>query len=583
MPRFSSQLLRGLLAGFAPTLVTLWLTFRLFSDEDDRALWLLLIVAPASLMVGAWRGRKSTDLRFMRHALFALLGSIAAVGVYYGQFPAAGIASGLYRSLLVMPLLSTLSYAAGRALAYVLFGGGDFDATLGFERFVGIRSLRSLRGSVLSVVTVIALVGVVLGVGLMILALGILSGFEGDLIEKIIGAHAHLVVSKHPGYVFERAEVERVAKAAGGVGATHTTPFLSGEVFIVSDSNHTEGLLFGVDPATAPKVFHVFDKVVRGGLEKLPREGKGTAALLPPNVLPEKPRIEVDQEEGDPERRMKPIFPLKGFGEPHKHLPGIIIGNEMARQLHVDLDDTVTLVSPLVEELTPQGPAPKTKAFRVAGVFDLRMYEFDAHYVYIALGEAQTFLEIGEDLSGLAIAFQDPNVSEKLSARLLKDVGGYPFQTMSWQARNKNLFLSLKLEKAVSFIVLIFIILVASFSIVNTLTMAVIEKTREIAILKTMGAKDVSMAKVFVVQGATVGAIGTIVGTLVGIGFALLLSNVGLAIDPDVYYLDRLPIRLHASDIIQVSTLSLILTSLSAIFPAVNAARLSPVDGLRYE
>jgi len=332
-------------------------------------------------------------------------------------------------------------------------------------------------------------------------------------------------------------------------------------------------------------VYQVFSHIVRGGLDKLERQGKGTALLPPPTEVPEHKRIEVKQDDDvDPEHRMKPLFPEKRVvNESYRSLPGMIIGAEMARQLHVDIDDTLTVVSPLVDELTPQGSSLKTKAFRVAGIFDMRMYDFDAHYVYTSLTDAQNLFEIGDDLSGVAMAFSDPNITEAFSEKMLAAVGGYPFQAMSWQSRNRSLFLALKLEKAISFIVLIFIVLVASFSIVNTLTMAVIEKTREIAILKTMGGKDVSMAKVFVLQGVLIGLIGTVLGALFGVGVAFFLSNIGMAIDPDVYYLDRLPIRLHVADIVQVCTLALVLTSLSAIFPAVNAARLAPVDGLRYE
>lgn len=255
----------------------------------------------------------------------------------------------------------------------------------------------------------------------------------------------------------------------------------------------------------------------------------------------------------------------------------------MARQLHVDVDDTLTVVSPLIEELTPQGLAPKAKVFRVAGLFDSRMYDFDAHNAYLLLGDAQRFLELGTDVSGVAAAFADPREAEPAASKIVPALGGYPFQAMSWAARNKSLFMSLKLEKALAFVILIFIVLVASFSIVNTLTMAVIEKAREIAILKTMGARDVSITKIFVVQGATVGLFGTLAGAVAGCGLALLLREFGIYIDPDVYYVDRLPIRLHLLDVAQVCLLALVLTSLSAVFPALAGARLSPVDGLRYE
>ena len=551
-----------------------------FADEDDQALALIafapLFAAPGFLL-SVWR----KDSHFSRMGLGAFMGVLVTV-VALGQFPEAGIASELYRSLLVFSPFSALAYVVGGALAYVSFGGGRFDPRFSFESFIGMRYLRSLRGSVLSVVTVIALVGVVLGTALLIIGLAVLSGFEGDLIEKIIGAHAHMSVTTYPGYPFTPEDADKARKEATKLGATQGARYVAAEVLIASDSNHTEARMYGVDPAEAKPVFAVLSRLVKGGLERMDRQGKGAPKLLPPTQAPERSQ-KVREENDDPERATPP-FPEKRptFAAPSP-LPGIVIGIEMARQLHIEIDDTVLVVSPLVEELTPQGPAPKTKSFRVAAIFDMRMYEFDAHYVYVLTKEAQRFLEIGEDMSGMAFSFPDPAVTQKIGPKLLKAMGGYPMQAQAWQDKNKNLFLSLKLEKAVAFIVLIFMVLVASFSIVNTLTMTVIEKAREIAILKTMGATDVSISKVFVMQGAIVGAFGTAVGAVVGVTLALVLSQLRWVIDQDVYFLDHLPIRLHVADILQVCALSLVLTSLSAVFPALSAARLEPVEGLRYE
>jgi lipoprotein-releasing system permease protein len=551
---------------------------RLTGDEDEQSLILLVAALPLAAAAGFLVTMRRRESSFASMGLAGFGGALAAV-LTFGAFPEAGIASELYRTLLVYAPFAALGYVVGSAVAYVAYGSGKFDMRISYESFISVRYLQSLRGSVLSIVTVIALVGCVLGTALLIVGLAVLSGFEADLVDKIIGAHAHMSVTKYPGYLMDREDEAKARVEAKKLGALHGAAYVAAEVAIASDSNHTEARMYGIDPIEARPVFAVLNRLVKGNAEKLARQGKGTAKLAPPTQMPE--RAQKIVEEGDaPEAR----FPVKRptFTAPSP-LPGLIIGQEMARQLHVEIDDTVLVVSPLVMELTPQGEAPKTKSFRVAGIFDMRMYEFDAHYVYTLTEELQKFTEIDDQLTGVAFAFDNPEMTQKIAPKLLKALGGYPTQVQSWQEKNKNLFLSLKLEKAVAFIVLIFMVLVASFSIVNTLTMTVIEKAREIAILKTMGASDVSISKIFVIQGAIVGAAGTLIGAVFGVALALIISKVQFLVDRDVYFMDHLPIRLHPVDIMQVCALSLVLTSLSAVFPAISAAKLQPVEGLRYE
>lgn len=560
-----------------------WLFHANIERADDFAT--LLLVAPAlpTLLWAGWLGKRGTPIGAV--AMRSFVGSLLSLGLVYQRFPSEGVASPVFRSMLAFAPLQLLLGAVGAAVAYVLWGSGRFDTRFAYERFIGFRYLRSLRGTVLSVVTNIALIGVVLGVSLLIVALAILSGFEGDLIEKMMGAHSHLAVSKMPGFAFDENDVKLVEAQGKKLGAAHTTTFANAEVLIASDSNHTEGHLYGFDPKTAQPVYALLDKITEGGLDRLPAEAPGSPRMDPPTQEPSVRRLDVpvhgdNDEDGGHGRLFPPHAPQQ-----HRpsSLPGVIVGKEMAKQLHVELGDPLTVVSPLIEELTPQGPASKAKVFRVAGIFDAKLYEIDAHQLIVSLADAQHFLELGTDVSGVALQFDDPREAEPAGQKIVAAMHGYPFQALSWEARDRNLFSALKLEKAVAFIILIFIVLVASFSIVNTLTMTVLEKAREIAILKTMGANDVSISKIFLVQGATVGLVGTALGVAVGCSLALLLSSFGFYIDPSVYNVDRLPIRLHLADVLQVATLGALLTSLSAIFPALAGARLSPVEGLRYE
>lgn len=555
-----------------------------FTREEHFAETLFAVSALPVLLLSVWFARRLAEPSLHEFALRAFLGGVIAVAVNYGALPEAGIVSPLYRTLLVLPLWAGLVAAFASAGSYILLGDGKLDTRFGFERFIGWRYLQSLRGSAISVVTYIALGGVVLGVSLLIVALAMLSGFEGDLIDKIMGANAHVAISKMPGYAFEKSEVQQATDVAKAAGAEEVTPFINAEVLVASDANHDWAHLFAVDPVEAPKVYQVLRNLKEGSLADLHAQSKGSPRLKPPTEQPDDARVEMEIKNPDGETRTLKLFPPKKptIDAPLK-LPGVIIGAKMSKQLHLNVGDSISLVSPMVDELTPRGPAPKMVSFRVAGIFAAQTYEIDAHNMYVALDDAQRFLELGTDVSGVAMLFADPLAAEYKSTEMVKALGGYPFQAVSWESRNRNLFLSLKLEKAVAFLILLFVVLVASFSIVNTLTMSVIEKAREIAILKTLGSRNVSIAKIFFVQGATIGILGSLAGGVLGSVIALLLQRFGVYIDPAVYTVDKLPIRLHLLDVLQAMTLGCVLTSLSAIFPALQGARLSPVEGLRYE
>ena len=215
----------------------------------------------------------------------------------------------------------------------------------------------------------------------------------------------------------------------------------------------------------------------------------------------------------------------------------------MAKTLNVEVGDRIRAISPILEVLTPMGPAPKSAGFRVAAIFSTKMYEYDSRYVYMTLPAARRFFELQPDfVSGLHLRCDSPDHTDKISRVLRGTDAIHDFEVLDWRLRNQTLFSALKLEKVVAFVVLVFIILVASFSIVNTLTMSVIEKRREIAILKTMGARDVGIMKVFVVQGLLVGTFGTLCGALLGVGTMKSLETLWL-LDSGRSLLYRLPTR----------------------------------------
>lgn len=264
---------------------------------------------------------------------------------------------------------------------------------------------------------------------------------------------------------------------------------------------------------------------------------------------------------------------------PRPVYPGILIGAELAKNLRLYVGDDVNLVAPL-GGMSPAGPIPKSRPFRVAGIFYSGMYEYDTKFVYVRMQDAQRFLGFEDEVTGIEIKMKQveaaPRVAEELQAGL-----GSRFRVQDWRQLNVSLFSALKLEKFVMFAVLTFIIIVAAFSIVTDLIMVVLAKTREIAALKTMGVGPWSALKIFFYAGFYIGIIGMLVGVLTGVGLCLFLSYVGLPLDPEVYYISELPVRMSPFDISMVGLASVLLSFLATIYPSLLAARLKPVEGLR--
>jgi lipoprotein-releasing system permease protein len=271
-------------------------------------------------------------------------------------------------------------------------------------------------------------------------------------------------------------------------------------------------------------------------------------------------------------------------------LPGIVIGKELAKNMGVFLFEPVNIISPMGVS-TPMGMIPKMKKFIVVGIFDSGFYEYDSTLAYISLKDCQEFLSMGEQVTGLEIKVDDiykANVVAKSMERKL----GFPFWARNWMEMNKNLFAALKLEKRVMFIILSLIVLVAAFNIICTLIMIVMEKNKDIAILKSMGATSKSIMKIFIYQGLTIGAIGTLMGCIGGLAVALNLEKVSVFIENlfgfkilpgDVYYLSQLPSQVNYSDVLIIIVGTMLICFLSTIYPSRRASKLDPAESLRYE
>ncbi len=461
-----------------------------------------------------------------------------------------------------------------------------------------------------TVFTAISIFGVFLGTAAPILVLSVMSGFEADLKGKIRGAKADIVITRKGDRPFDDyVRVREILAQTAGVAAS--TPYIESEVMLNASGSPAGVLLRGIDPESAGGVLDLDRTLKEGKITDLahpervrradplpdfrdpisPSEDEGqpeedgpaeaaeaaAAAKLPRRRITERA---ADQRESD--RVAAPAGPAAPAAPADDVRPTIILGEELySRSLRVYVGSDVMAVCPLCG-LGPTGAHPIARGFRVAGHFYSGMYEFDSKLAYVSLEAAQRFLGMHGEVTGVDVRTFNPEtagtVAEVIGAAL-----GEAYEVRSWEELNRGLFMALRLEKIAMFIVLTFIALVASFSIVSNLIMMVTEKGREVAILKAMGAGDGAILRVFFAEGLYIGLIGLAVGVTVGVGGCRLIEQFGLPLPTDVYYISRLPIVMRAHEIVTVAGLALVLCCLATLYPAVLASRLKPVEGLRYE
>jgi len=406
-----------------------------------------------------------------------------------------------------------------------------------FELFLGMKYLKAKRKQrFISVITIISVLGVMVGVMALVVVLSVMNGFRADLMSKILGVNSHLLVLSLAGPFDNYQKVtEKVDKVAGVIAST---PFIYTQVMINNSGQVSGAVLRGVDPLSAGAVVTFKTMIKDGSITSLQKKIDG--------------------------------------------IPPIIIGGELAKQIGAHPGSVITVISP-EGRLTPLGRTPNTRRFKVAAIFDSGMYEYDVSMIYISLKDAQDFLALGDKVTGLEVRVQDVYKSDEISRKVQK-VLGYPYWTKDWKVMNRSLFSALRLEKFTMFVILTMIVLVGALNIISTLVMVVMEKTRDVAILRAMGASARSIMTIFMFQGLLVGIVGTFAGLVSGLGLCQLLAKYKfINLPADVYYISTLPVQVEVADVSFVAAAAVVISFLATLYPSWYASRLNPVESFRYE
>jgi lipoprotein-releasing system permease protein len=410
------------------------------------------------------------------------------------------------------------------------------------QLFIGLRYTRAKRRNhFISFISLTSMVGIALGVTALITVLSVMNGFENELRQRILGMTSHATISSYGEQLTEWGELAAIADRHPRV--LGSAPYIQKEGMLIHGQQVNGSIIRGVLPDEEPNVSEVAAKMVSGTLHDLQ----------------------------DGEYR-------------------IILGIDLARILGVMVGDKVTLVTPSAD-VTLAGVMPRLKRFTVSGIFDVGMYEYDSALAIIHLDDARTLFRMGDGVTGLRLKLDDLFLAPFISRELAAGIPGI-YQVRDWTQYHANFFRAIKTEKTVMFVILLLIVAVAAFNIVSTLVMVVTDKTTDIAILRTLGATPHSILGIFMVQGTVIGFVGTLLGLIGGVTLALNVESIVPAIEQlfglkflpaDVYYISDLPSDLHWDDVVKITGISFLISTIATLYPAWRASRTQPAESLRYE
>jgi lipoprotein-releasing system permease protein len=390
--------------------------------------------------------------------------------------------------------------------------------------------------------TTVSIIGVTIGVQALMVVLAVTSGFQQAFKQKVLGVNAHVIVMKYGLDFSEYNDV--IAQSAKQPHVVAAAPFDFIEAMVAAGSSMSGAMVKGIDPVRSPRVLEVRQSLQAGRVEDL-------GVRTPPN-------------DGGPS------------------LPGMLVGKELAKKLKLKLGDRIRLVSPK-SDLNPSAGGSSTRDFRLAGVFYTGFQEYDSRLVYVSLADAQAYKGLGDVVTGVELKLDDVDKALDVAHGLYQSLGGPPFRVIDWEELNHNLFTALKMQKVAITVILTLIVIVAAFNIVAAMTLLVIGKAKEIAILKSMGMRSAGVGRLFLVAGLLMGSIG--IGCGIGVGGAVVavLRRYNYQLDPHVYLIDQLPVKINPDEVVLTACITLAICFVATLIPSLRAARLPPVEGLRYE
>ncbi len=406
---------------------------------------------------------------------------------------------------------------------------------MGFQTKVAIHYLKPKGNSFISLLSFISILGIVIGVMALIVVISVMNGFDHALEEKIVGVQSQVVVLNYKGVVTDYKKIEKNISKIKGV--KEVTPFIYTDVMLSSSATSLGSVLRGINVKSNVKATDLSKYIIKGSLS-----GLNSAKY-----------------------------------------PGIVLGKVLAGRLGVTVGDYINVISPQ-GQITPMGFIPKSESFVVCGIMNSGMYSYDSTFSFISLKNAQKFLNMPKtDATGLEVKLFNIGKAKLIAGKINQKLNS-DFYSLSWEQLNRNLFSALRLEKLTMFVILSLIVLVAAFSIISTLIMVVMEKRKDIAILKSIGASSADIMKIFMIQGFIIGLAGTALGLLLG----FLLSYIEetyhiIKLPSSVYYITALPVKMTIGEFIAIGVSALFLSFIATIYPAYKASRIDPAEGIRYE
>lgn len=409
---------------------------------------------------------------------------------------------------------------------------------MSYEWFVASRYLRARgRTRFRSLITVLAIGGVAVGVAAAIIALGVMNGFTREVRDRIVGTNGHLVLlDPQEEGLTDPEELRARIEAVPGIVAT--APFVYGKVLLTTDLDSEGAILRGVD-----------------------RDAEAAVTDVPEWIFP-------DDASFGPQ-------PVAGGDE----APGVVLGTALARKLHAGLGSEIVVTVPNVR----RRGVPRMRSFVVTGMFESGIYEFDSALALASIPASQEALDIGDRVTGILARVHDMDRARETGARVVEEIGTPRLWANNWIDQNRQLFLWMKLEKMVGYLIFAIILIVAAFLIASTLIMIVLEKTREIGVLMSLGTARRGVQRIFLLEGLAIGGLGTVSGVVAGWLGCFGLDRYRIPLPGDIYFIDTLPVHIWWGDLAMVAGLSLLICLFSALYPSWRASLLSPVEAIRYE